>query len=289
MHIKDQRIGVIGLGFVGGAIFKYFKGRGSNVVGYDLYKESSTFADVLETDVVFLCLPTMYSEEREEYNKKAIISSCGLLQTSGYAGVVVVKSTVEPGTTDRLVTRYPSLRLIHNPEFLTAATAERDFAEQRHIVLGSPDPMPNATTSFMQGFYDYYFRDAETTMCTSNESELMKISANAFYAVKIQYFTEIHAMCQGMGADFNKVRDMIVNNGWVNPMHTKVPGTDGKVSYGGLCFPKDTSALVQQMKRMRVPHAVLEATIAERNTMRPDSQNCETYANTEHSAGAGAS
>ena len=65
----------------------------------------------------------------------------------------------------------------------------------------------------------------------------------------------------------------MLKNGWINPMHTNVPGPDGKLSYGGYCFPKDTNALLNDMKNKGTPYKVLEATIEERNTMRKDDIN----------------
>ena len=61
---------------------------------------------------------------------------------------------------------------------------------------------------------------------------------------------------------------MMLNNGWINKMHTNVPGNDGKLSYGGLCFPKDTNALLEFFKENNVPHDVLKSVINERNSMR---------------------
>jgi UDP-glucose 6-dehydrogenase len=65
----------------------------------------------------------------------------------------------------------------------------------------------------------------------------------------------------------------MLKNGWINPMHTVIPGTDGCLSYGGMCFPKDTNALLQHMKRLDTPHKVLENTIQERNEFRNDNIN----------------
>jgi UDP-glucose 6-dehydrogenase len=103
----------------------------------------------------------------------------------------------------------------------------------------------------------------------------MKIFCNSFYAVKIQFFNELYLVCQKNGANYKKVVDMMLKNGWINPMHTDVPGPDGQLSYGGLCFPKDTNALNEFMKRNDIPNRVLDATIAERNEMRNDKDNCE--------------
>ena len=70
-----------------------------------------------------------------------------------------------------------------------------------------------------------------------------------------------------------KSKELMLKNGWINPMHTEVPGPDGQLSYGGYCFPKDTNALLQHMIKEDTPNKVLEATINERNEMRKDNTN----------------
>ena len=69
-------IGIIGLGFVGGAMFKSFKLKNIDVIGYDKFKESNSFDEILKTNIVFLCLPTLFDEERNIYNKDAIHDVC---------------------------------------------------------------------------------------------------------------------------------------------------------------------------------------------------------------------
>ena len=97
--------------------------------------------------------------------------------------------------------------------------------------------------------------------------------ANSFYAVKVQFFNEMYALCKTIGCDYETTKNLMLKNGWINPMHTIVPGTDGEISYGGYCFPKDTNALLQFMKSQKSPREVLEATVSERNKMRSDNVN----------------
>ena len=97
----------------------------------------------------------------------------------------------------------------------------------------------------------------------------MKIFCNTFYAVKVQFFTELYLLCKKMNCDYDTVKQLMLKNNWINPMHTTIPGPDGMLSYGGYCFPKDTNALCKFMESMQVPHAVLENAIQERNDMRP--------------------
>ena len=260
-----MKIGVIGIGVVGSAISKSFQKRNIDVIEYDKYKNIGSISLMDGCNIVFLCLPTLYSDELKCYDKSSIYDVCDNLEKNNFSGIVVIKSTVEPETTLNLSKKY-NLRFCHNPEFLTAKTAYEDFENQSHIVIGY---IEKDTGLILEKFYKHHYPSANISLCFSTESEMMKIGVNCFYAVKIQYFNEIYELCQKHeNTNYEIVRNLMLKNGWINPMHTNVPGTDGKLSYGGMCFPKDTNALLEHMKRMNSIHEVLGGTISERNKMR---------------------
>lgn len=272
--MKEVKVSVIGLGFVGGAMKKSFKLKNVKVIGYDKFKEDGDlFEDCLSSDFSFLCLPTIFDETTSEYDKSCIQEVCAELEMNSYKGLVIIKSTVEPTTTLKLSSQFPSLKFVHNPEFLTAATAFEDFHNQKHVVLGKGPNTSEEDIDNLEIFYKTYFEDAEISRCSSTESESMKSFVNCFYSVKIQFFNELYLLCESIGCDYKTVRDLMLKNNWINPMHTDVPGIDGQLSYGGYCFPKDTNALLNHMKRAGTNHKVLEATIVERNIMRADHVN----------------
>lgn len=278
-------ISVIGLGFVGGSMKKSFEIKGEYVIGYDKYKENTdSFEDCLKSDIAFLALPTIYDEDKMTYDKSAIHEVCNDLEKENYQGIVVIKSTVEPTTTEKLAEKY-NLKFVHNPEFLTAATAFEDFHNQTHIVLGKSENIQDSDVDILKQFYEKNYPDAEISICSSTESESMKSFVNCFYAVKIQFFNELYLLCNKMGCNYDNVKDLMLKNKWINPMHTNVPGPDGKLSYGGYCFPKDTNALVEHMKREGVTCKVLEGTIQERNEMRDDNVNVKLKNEKNHVAG----
>ena len=262
-------IGIIGLGFVGGAMFKSFSEKGVRVVGYDKYKNGGMghLSEMLKCDIVFLCLPTLFSEELNEYNKTAINEVCLELEKNKYDGLVVVKSTVEPETLNKLSAKY-KLRMAHNPEFLTARTAYEDFHNQKHIVLGSGLNTTEEDMTSLKEFYSKYYPDANISMCSSLESESMKIMCNSFYASKIMLFNEYYLLCKKNGSSFTRIKELMLKNNWINPMHTDCPGPDGKLGYGGACFPKDTQALNHYMKTYNSPNKVLESVCVEKNEVR---------------------
>jgi len=239
-------IGIIGLGIVGSSLYKSFKLNNIETCGYDKFKSYDPFEYCLSCDIVFLCLPTLFNENTKEYDKTSIYEVCESLEKNNYNGIVVIKSTLEPTTTENMCTKY-KLKFVHNPEFLSASTAFEDFHNQTHIVLGKTNNIDDVDFNILINFYKKYYPNAEISISTSTESESMKIFCNSFYAVKIQYFNELYLLCQKNNINYNNVRNLMIKNGWINKMHTIVPGTDNKLSYGGFCFPKDTNALYNHM------------------------------------------
>ena len=268
-------VGIVGLGFVGGAALKSFTLKGADVKAFDKYKDGGigSIGDVLQCQIVFLCLPTLYSEELKAYDKSAIKEVCGQLEQQCFGGLVVVKSTVEPETTNKLTEEFPLLRIAHNPEFLTARRAFEDFHNQDHIVLGKGPKATKEDMELLRSFYATHYPEAKISVCTAVESESMKIMCNSFYASKVMLFNEYFLLCQKNGADFETIRELMLANNWINPMHTLVPGPDAKLGYGGACFPKDTNALCNYMKSLKSTCKVLESVIEERNMLRDDNTN----------------
>lgn len=271
-----MKLSIIGLGFVGSAIQNSVLQKGfivdQTLFIYDKYKQGGigSLQQCIDSDLLFLCLPTPFDPLTNQYDKGSIMECSEQLSFLGYKGVIVLKSTVEPETTDHLSTLFPTLQFVHNPEFLTARTANEDFHNQTHIVLGKPTSLSPKVYLPLVQFYSTHYPNAQISMCSSVESESMKIFCNTFYSIKVQFFTELHQLCQKNGTDYNVIRNLMLSNKWIHPMHTVIPGPDGQLSYGGACFPKDSNALLEYMKKMNSPHSLLEASIKERNEMRKD-------------------
>jgi nucleotide sugar dehydrogenase len=269
-----MKIGIIGKGFVGESIYKSFKLKNIDTVAYDRFKESDTFEACLNAQILFLCLPTEYDNSLKEYDKSIIIGVCKLLEYNNYSGIILIKSTVEPNTTNKLAENFKTLNFIHNPEFLSAVTAFEDFHEQKHIVLGNCN-VPNIKLEQVISFYKKYYPSANVSVCSSIESESMKIFCNSFYAVKVQFFNELYDLCKKTNMNYDIIKNLMLKNNWINPNHTSIPGPDGKLSYGGYCFPKDTNALLNYMKKKNSYNLILDNCIKERNLMRDDHINCK--------------
>lgn len=267
-----MKISIIGLGFVGSAILNSLnkKDMDLEIITYDKFKNGGIgkIDDCFDSELIFLCLPTPYINKDVAYDLNPINENLRILNNNKFKGLIIIKSTVLPGTTNNLCDKYENLNICHNPEFLTARTAEEDFLNQKHIILGKSKRCNNF--DIIYNFYKKYWSKSKISLCNSNESEAVKLSCNCFYSVKIQFFNELYLMCKKNDIDYEKMKNIMLENDWINRMHTDVPGHDGKLSYGGMCFPKDTNALLSFLDSQSLPSEVLRSVINERNIMRED-------------------
>ena len=245
--VKNYSLGVVGLGFVGNAVYTSFSDLGANIKGYDVKGGPNTFEETIrDSEIIFLCLPAPTVESGNvDYSiyetvlkeSKEIIDN-SIIRSRGR--IFCLKGTLPPGTCEALNKKY-ELNIINNVEFLTARTAIEDFKTQSQIVLGGCKP----DVDFVAAMYSAYFPDSSITKCTSTTAEMIKYTCNVFYATKISFFNEIYKMCEHLNINYNEVMTGCLKNGWINPTHTLVPGTDGDFGYGGMCFPKDIKALAK--------------------------------------------
>jgi UDPglucose 6-dehydrogenase len=273
---KLIQIGVIGIGVVGSAVYNGLIHKGfienATIFPYDKFKNNGigSIENIFNCDIVFLCLPTPFDNHIHQYDKTCIEEVCCILNNNKFKGIVLIKSTVEPETTYSLEDSYPYLNIIHNPEFLIARFALIDFINQDYIVIGKGKNCSTNALHIVVDFYKTHFNTSSISICSALESESAKLFINSFGATKVQFFNELYQLCNKNGCDYETVRKIMIQNKWVNDMHTQVPGPDGQLSYGGMCFPKDTNALNEYMKKYNSMNAIIDATINERNTMRND-------------------
>ena len=260
-------VGIIGYGCVGQAIKKSLKLKNITVFYFDKYQKSHSFEDCLKSNLIFICVPTNL-DNTQQYDKKDLYETIKSLNQHNYQGIVVNKCTVEPFTLFKLSKDFTNIKLVHNPEFLSSDTSFEDFHNQKHIVLGKTENIKEEEFDILKNFYKKNYSEAEISVCSSTESEYMKIFCNSFYAVKIQFFNELYLSCQKNNCDYNLIRDMMLKNRWINPKHTNVPGKDGKLGYGGMCLPKDTIALLTFLKNQDTPYEIINSCVNENQLLR---------------------
>jgi len=268
-----MRIGIIGQGFVGTAVKEGLK-QFYQIDTFDL-DESKRDVDYIEdiidrNDIIFVCVPTPMKKDGScdtsivegvvsELNNLALVRQCS-------DRVVVIKSTVPPGTTERLNKECEYIQLIFNPEFLTEANFIEDFKNQDRIIIGGPRP---ASTKVRQLFYKA-FPKAHIIKTHSTIAEMVKYTTNTFLATKVSFANEIKIICDGVGIDYDKVIEYATHDDRLGNSHWSVPGPDGKLGFGGSCFPKDINALISVAKKLDLEPNVLIGAWSTNLDVRPE-------------------
>lgn len=250
-------IGVIGsAGVVGGAIARAFATIPGRVWEYDKKEPAgdSWSGLVQGTDMVFVAVPSPTVEGEQDLS--ALHDVLTRLDRDAYNGVVCIKCTVLPGTTVALSERFPKLRLVHNPEFLTAAHPYEDFMKQKAVILGGAI----LDCAVVEMHYRRLLPDVPViSYDTPTITELAKYYHNCFLAIKVTVANEFYDICQHMQVSYDAVRSATLTQGGLGEGHSRVPGPDGKTGYGLGCFPKDMLALIGFCGAQGIQSEVLNA------------------------------
>ena len=277
--ILKQKIGVVGNGFVGGAVkfgFSPQVGCDAEVRGYDKNPDKSPHSleeTVNKSDFIFLSVPTPANEDGS-INIDIITSALEDINEvhDGKDNAILIRSTVIPGTTWALQTKYPNLNILFNPEFLTERSANFDFINQSRFIVGNSGKQMSAMKSeqFVELIKDR-FGDCVAVMETSYETaELIKYMNNCFFATKVSFMNEMYQIAEKCKVNWEQAVDGFVADGRIGHSHLNVPGHDGKFGFGGSCFPKDVQALRNFAEDIGVNPSVLAAVWRKNLEVRPE-------------------
>lgn len=238
-----MKIGIIGLGLVGKAIRHGFVREGHDVPVYDIALPETSLKDILHTDLTFVCVPTPPTPEGL-CDTSIVEKVVGEVDSLQYRGLLVIKSTVEPGTTDKLAKRYPNVRLAFCPEFLREKATYTDFVEQHDVcVVGVYNEKDFETIK--QAHEPFPRAYAQVTPL---EAEFCKYFLNVFNALRIVYANQFYDVVKAAGADYRKIKNAITKHRVVPPVYLDC--NENFRGFGGSCLPKDTSAFAQYAKKM---------------------------------------
>jgi len=270
-----KTIGIIGNGFVGNAIAEGFKHYTTvKIYDRDDKRSSHSFKDTVNSDIVFISVPTpMSNKQGGRCNLSIIEDVFAKANEIKSSAIFVIKSTVPIGATSSLQLKYPNLTILHSPEFLTARSAKLDFITPSRNMVGYPKDFYSnlhAHPSTVVNLYKERFPGVSCQLMTSDESETVKYVANCFFAVKISYFNEIKLLCDKLELDWNHICEGVLSDGRIGISHYQVPGHDGKPGFGGTCFPKDINSLITVMKDHDIDPKILRAAWEVNVKVRPE-------------------
>lgn len=272
--MTKYKIGIIGKGFVGNAVahgFSSGSGYDADIYIHDKNPDLSQHSleeVVSKSDFIFISVPTP-SNKDGSINLDivySVITDINNINTQNKP-IILLRSTIVPGTTENIKKDFPELKIVFNPEFLTERSAIFDFLSQSRYVLGGNE----VDTSKVADLYRDRFGKSISIIETDYKSaELIKYVCNCFFATKVSFLNEMRVISDSIGADWDTVIEGFIRDGRVGHSHINVPGPDGKFGFGGSCFPKDVQALINFCEKNGIPVDVLNGVWDTNLKVRPE-------------------
>ena len=267
-----ETIGIIGQGFVGAAV-REGMGNAFNIETFDIDpKKKSSCTSISELvdkvdKIIFVCVPTPM-KKNGRCSTSIVETTVSDINDANHRLnkriIAVVKSTVEPGTTDRLNSKHPYITVVFNPEFLTEANSFDDYKNQTRIIVGGPRP---ASTK-VKTMFRKAFPKTPIIKTGAGVAEMVKYFTNCFLATKVSFANEMKQICDGVGIDYDKVTEYALYDERIGKSHLSVPGPDGCLGFGGHCFPKDLNAIIFLAASCGIRPSVMEAAWAKNMEIR---------------------
>jgi len=260
------KIGVVGFGFVGESqAFAFSPVADVKVFDTDPIKKTHSLEETISQDLVFICLPTPMKENGTQDISLIEDFFRDVSRLTSKKPIYILKSTVLPGTTSRLEKEF-NLDIVFCPEFLTEKTAKLDILTQSRIVIGGKANLVEKVKELFKA----RFGNKHYVTTDLNSSELIKYMANNFLTVKIAFMNEYYNLVEKVGGNWNQIVEGFSSDPRIGNSHTQVPGHDGKMGFGGTCFPKDINAIIEFSKQNDMEMNILEAAWETNLRVRPE-------------------
>ncbi len=233
------KIGICGVGMVGGAVNNYFKLKDITPLLYDPHKKLGSIEEINKADVVFICVPTPYLKDGKGFDLSYVEDACNYL--NGEGKILVIKSTVLPGTTEKLQEKYPQHKFLFNPEFLSEATADEDMQNPDRQLIGYTEKSKDMAQEILEILPKAPYQKS----LPATEIEMVKYFNNTFNAVKVTFANQIYDICEKMGISYEYVMESSAKSKFIQTEDHLHIFHGGYRGYGGKCLVKDTRALIQ--------------------------------------------
>ena len=266
--MKDKKIIVFGLGYVGYSLSvmlsRYYKVIGIDIdqqkidlvnnnkptvydteiskwlKSYDLNLSAKKYSTSdLNSDFIIICLPTDYNDQLESFDTSIIEKLIYDLNENQYTGIIVIKSTVPIGFTNKLIKSYSDLKIIFSPEFLRENNGLNDNLNPSRLIIGG---MISAGKEFKDLLLSCIQNNPKVLITKPSEAEAIKLFSNTYLAMRVAYFNEIDSFALNNDLDSKEIiigtsLDERIGDYYNNP----------SFGYGGYCLPKDTKQTVSHI------------------------------------------
>ena len=252
MSSKKSKIGIIGIGSVGGAVKHWFREKKSPLFLYDKYKKVGSIQEINKADIIFICVPTPY-HKKTGYDDSAILES---LENLSGKKIVVIKSTILPGSTEKFQKKFPQHKIFFNPEFLREKYPYENFINPPLQLVGYANRQDK---NLAKKILNLLPKAPYTKIVEAKSSELAKMAINSFLVLKVIFANQIYDLAEKMKINYEEVREILENEPRLGRTHFKV-FYDGYRGFGGKCLPKDLSSLITLFKKYKLKPEPFETT-----------------------------
>lgn len=274
---EKKSVNVIGYGFVGSACGFLCEKNNVEFNVCDMQLKTGNFnyfnnipelVDFSESksnmNFYFICVPTP-SDSEGKCDTSIVENVIGQLsQIVNKRSIVIIKSTIKPGTTRDLYNKYNNekLDIVFCPEFLREVSYKEDIYSAKFVLFGINENQNVLINDLKDLFTNYLYKhkytinnESETEspfefyFKTFEECELFKYTLNTFFATKITFFNEIYELCDRMGVDYQNLKSLFKLDKRIGDYGTVVPGMDG-FGYTRSCLPKEIRALIKLQQEL---------------------------------------
>jgi UDPglucose 6-dehydrogenase len=244
-----MKIGIVGSGTVGRTVASGFRFKGHDVYVNDLkrHKREKNYDKKFLMDscgLVFVCVPTPSKLDGSlniVYVEQAVKELYNVRRHGDDNPIIVIKSTVIPGTTLRLANRFPALEFASNPEFLQMKHALHDFLHPERIVIGARSV--KIADEVAKAYEGWSCPIITTDLSTA---ETIKLVANCFLVFKVACSCDVASFCKVLGVNAKKVMDVVCLDSRIGSSH--LDPSKGPIPRNSHCLPKDLSGMIRYLE-----------------------------------------
>jgi len=257
----NSRIGIIGVGIIGSAT-RYGMEKLGHVVRVHDIRHDSKIEDVIDTEICFICVPTPTKNDFE-CDTSIIESVLDDLHRLKYEGIIAIKSTIPPTTTENFQKRYKNDKICFVPEFLRERCAIADFTENHDVcIVGSQSDEICNFIKELHGRYPKNFMFLKPV-----EAEFVKYYNNIYNATLVTLANNFYEVCKVLNVDYNNVKSALVKRSHINDVYLDC--NENFRGYAGACLPKDVRAFIHLTKILDIDGGIFEFLDKENKKYKP--------------------